>query len=43
MCVGRNKAEVFGFLTNRIGQKLQGWMNKELPRIGKIRFLKLAA
>lgn len=43
MFVGKNKAEIFGFLTDRVRQKLQGWMNKELSKAGKITLLKSAA
>ncbi|XP_074359934.1 uncharacterized protein LOC141700060 [Apium graveolens] len=34
MCVGKNKAEVFGFLNERVGNKLKGWSNKELSKDG---------
>lgn len=43
MYVGRNKGEVFGFLIDRVKQKLQGWMNKDLSKAGKITLLKSVA
>ncbi|XP_074352667.1 uncharacterized protein LOC141691812 [Apium graveolens] len=38
-----NKREVFGFLVNRVGHKLQGWTNKSLSKDGKLTLLKSAA
>ncbi|XP_074328246.1 uncharacterized protein LOC141666148 [Apium graveolens] len=35
MCVGRNKIEIFGFLTNRVQQRLKGWYMNKLSRPGK--------
>lgn len=35
MYVGKNKSDVFGFLTDRVGHKLQGWANKDLSKAGK--------
>lgn len=32
MCVDKNKTETFGFLSDRIGKKFQGWSNKELSK-----------
>lgn len=43
MYVGKNKAEDFGILTDRVRQNLQGWMNKEISKAGKITLLKSAA
>lgn len=43
MCVGRNKREVFDFLLNRVGHKLQEWAKKSLSRAGKLTLLKSAA
>lgn len=43
MCAGSNKREVFDFLVNRVGHKLQGWANKSLSRAGKLTLLKSAA
>lgn len=43
MCVGKSKQEVFGFLSDWIQSKLQGWWNKELSRSGKLMLLKSAA
>lgn len=43
MCVGRNKTEVFGFLTDRVQQRLKGWYNKELSRPGKVILLSSSA
>ncbi|KAL1827804.1 hypothetical protein ACET3Z_006216 [Daucus carota] len=43
MCVGRNKTEVFGFLTDRVQQRLKGWYNKELSRPGKVTLLSSSA
>ncbi|XP_074352832.1 putative mitochondrial protein AtMg00310 [Apium graveolens] len=41
--VGRNKEAIFGFLTDRIRQKLQGWENRELSKSGKLTLIKSAA
>lgn len=43
MHVGRNKGEVFSFLTDRIQQKLQCWMNKDLSKAGTVTLLKSTA
>ncbi|KAL8119749.1 hypothetical protein AgCh_017015 [Apium graveolens] len=43
MRMGRNKREVFGFLTDKVQQKLQGWMNKDLSKQGKLTLLSSAA
>lgn len=39
MRMGKNKSEVFGFLTDKVQNKLQGWMNKELSRQGRLTML----
>ncbi|KAL8105516.1 hypothetical protein AgCh_029345 [Apium graveolens] len=43
MYVGRNKNEVFGFLADRVTQKLQGWEKVSLSKGGKLTLLKTAA
>lgn len=43
MCVGKSKVEVFGFLHDRLKQKLQVWYNKELSKIGKLTMLTSSA
>lgn len=43
MSVGRNKGEVFSFLIDRVGQKVQGWSNVTLSKGGKLILLKTAA
>ncbi|XP_074333675.1 putative ribonuclease H protein At1g65750 isoform X1 [Apium graveolens] len=43
MCVGNKKTEVFGFLTVRVQQRLEGWYNKELSKHGKVTLLSSAA
>lgn len=43
MFVGRNKSEVFAFLVDKVGQKLQGWDNAPLSKGGKLVLLKTAA
>lgn len=43
MYVGNNKNDVFGFLIDRVTQKLQGWSNKSLSKGGKLVLLKTAA
>lgn len=43
MCVGKNKRDVFGFLAEKVGHKLQGWANKDLSTDGKLPLLKSAA
>lgn len=43
MSIGRNKNEVFGFLTDRVRSKLQGWVNKDISKAGKVTLLKSAA
>lgn len=40
MWVGRSKKEVFGFISDRVQNKLQAWCNKELSRAGKLTLLK---
>lgn len=32
MCVGRNKTEIFSFLTDRVQQRLHSWYNRDLSR-----------
>ncbi|XP_074352835.1 putative mitochondrial protein AtMg00310 [Apium graveolens] len=41
--MGRNKVASFGFLHDRVEQKLQVWGNQTLSKAGKITFLKTAA
>lgn len=43
MCVDKNKTETFGFLSDRIEKKFQGWSNKELSKGGKLLLLKSPA
>lgn len=43
MFVGRNKNDVSGFLVDRVGQRLQGWNNTLLSKVGKLVLLKIAA
>lgn len=43
MYIGKNKREVFGFLEDRVNQKVQGWSNKSLSKAGKLVLLKSAA
>lgn len=43
MYMGRNKNEVFGFLVDRVGKKLQGWCNVPLSKGKKLTLLKTAA
>lgn len=43
MCVGKNKMEVFGFVSDRVQSKLQGSWNKELSKPGKLTLFKSAA
>lgn len=43
MYVGKNKADVFKFLTDHVRHKLQGWMDKDISNAGKITLLKSAA
>ncbi|XP_074323203.1 uncharacterized protein LOC141660141 [Apium graveolens] len=43
MCVGSKKSEVFGFLTDRVQQRLRGWYNKELSKSGKVTLLSSSA
>lgn len=40
MHVGKNNNSVFGFLTERIGQKLQWWKHQSLSKAGKFTLLK---
>ncbi|XP_074341908.1 uncharacterized protein LOC141679304 [Apium graveolens] len=42
MEVGRKKKEVFGFLTDKVKQKLQVWSNKGMSKAGKYTLLKTA-
>lgn len=39
MSVGRHKTEVFGFLVDRVQQRLKGWYNNELSCPGKVTLL----
>lgn len=41
MCVGKNKTETFGFMSDRLDQKLQGWCNKDLSKGGNLYCLNL--
>ncbi|XP_074325881.1 uncharacterized protein LOC141663935 [Apium graveolens] len=43
MQLGKSKTEVFGFLSDRVEHKLQGWSNQELSKEGKLTLLKSAA
>lgn len=43
MYMSKNKIEVFGFLEDRVNQKVQGCSNKSLSRAGKLVLLKSAA
>ncbi|XP_074360553.1 uncharacterized protein LOC141700766 [Apium graveolens] len=43
MYAGKNKTEIFGFLNDRVEQKLQGWTNQELSKGGKLTLLKSVA
>lgn len=43
MHMGKNKNEVFGFLNDRVRQKLQGQSNKRILKARKLTILKLAA
>lgn len=43
MSIGRNKAAQFGFLLERIEQKLDGWTNHTISKAGKVTLLKSAA
>lgn len=42
MCTGRNKTTEFGFLLERIEQKLQGWAKYKISKAGKMTLLKTA-
>lgn len=41
--IGRQKSRTFGFLTERVSNKLQGWGNKPISKGGKMVLLKTAA
>ncbi|XP_074352984.1 uncharacterized protein LOC141692144 [Apium graveolens] len=43
MNVGSSKTEVFGFLVNRVQQRLKGWYGNDVSRAGKITLLSSAA
>lgn len=43
MFVGKNKRAAFGFLAEKVDHKLQGWVNKDLSKEGKLTLLKSAA
>ncbi|KAL8154886.1 hypothetical protein AgCh_000295 [Apium graveolens] len=43
MNVGSSKTEVFGFLIDRVQQRLKGWYGKDVSRAGKITLLSSAA
>lgn len=43
MHIGRNEIAEFGFMMEKIDQKLQVWSDKTLPKAGKITLLKTAA
>lgn len=43
ICVGKNKCDVFSFLSERVGHKLQGRANKNLSKAGKLTLLKSIA
>lgn len=38
MCVGKNKNEVFGFLNDRVGHKLQGAKIKSYRKLANLLF-----
>lgn len=42
MNVGRNKSEVFGFLTDKVQKKVQGWASKDISNQEKITLLSSA-
>lgn len=42
MRLGRNKMETFGFLIDKVQQKLQGWVHKEISKQGKLTLLSSA-
>lgn len=39
MSIGKNKTETFGFLQDRLKQRLQVWYNKELSKSGRLMLL----
>lgn len=43
MIIGRDKAEKFKFLIERIEQKLQTWVDQTISKAGKVTLLKTAA
>ncbi|XP_074360858.1 uncharacterized protein LOC141701117 [Apium graveolens] len=43
MNMGSSKTEVFGFLIDRVQQRLKGWYGKDVSRAGKITLLSSAA
>lgn len=43
MHIGKRKKEVFGFIGDKIHNKLQAWCNKDFSRAGKLTLLKSAA
>lgn len=43
MYVGKKQGRGFWIFTDRVRQKLQGWMNKDISKAGKITLLKSAA
>lgn len=42
MRMGRNKMEIFGFLKEKVQQKLQGWVNRDISTQGKLTLLSSA-
>lgn len=43
MRIGANKTAVFGFLVDKIEQKLQAWKMQNISKAGKVTLLKTAA
>lgn len=41
--IGRNKREIFGFLSDKVQSKLQSWSNKELSKARKLMLVGTAA
>ncbi|XP_074363421.1 putative mitochondrial protein AtMg00310 [Apium graveolens] len=39
MYIGRNKREIFGFISDKIKSKLQSWSNNELSKGGKLKLV----